>query len=180
MNEPNNPNKPEDLKEPENEAISRRDFFSKLSLGLGGVCTAMIGAPVVGFVLAPLFQRIPHSWIPLGDAGDYEIGKTVKVSFMDPSPLPWAGITANTAAWLRRDGPEQFTVFSVYCTHLGCPVRWLQDSELFLCPCHGGAYYKDGSVAAGPPPKPLIRYEVRIVQGRVEIKAAPIPITTSL
>jgi menaquinol-cytochrome c reductase iron-sulfur subunit len=56
----------------------------------------------------------------------------------------------------------------------------LQDAELFMCPCHGGVYYKDGTVAAGPPPKPLVRLEVRITKGQVEIKSAPIPITTEL
>ena len=35
------------------------------------------------------------------------------------------------------------------------------DAELFLCPCHGGVYYADGTVAGGPPPQPLFRYGVR-------------------
>jgi menaquinol-cytochrome c reductase iron-sulfur subunit len=63
---------------------------------------------------------------------------------------------------------------------MGCPVRWLGDAELFMCPCHGGVYYKDGTVAAGPPPEPLVRYEVRVAHGLVQIKSAPIPITTKL
>jgi menaquinol-cytochrome c reductase iron-sulfur subunit len=67
----------------------------------------------------------------------------------------------------------------VNCTHLGCPVRWLADADLFMCPCHGGVYYQDGTVAAGPPPKPLIRYDVRTVSGQVEIKTMAIPITTT-
>jgi menaquinol-cytochrome c reductase iron-sulfur subunit len=58
-------------------------------------------------------------------------------------------------------------------------VRWLADADLFMCPCHGGVYYSDGTVAAGPPPKPLIRYEVRMVNGQVEIKTMAIPITTT-
>ena len=63
---------------------------------------------------------------------------------------------------------------------MGCPVRWLAEAELFMCPCHGGVYYKDGAVAAGPPPKPLVRFEVRVAKDRVEIRAAAIPITTKL
>ena len=50
---------------------------------------------------------------------------------------------------------------------MGCPVRWLQDAELFMCPCHGGVYYEDGTVAAGPPPKPLVRLRVRVANGQV-------------
>lgn len=162
------------------ESLSRRDFFSKLSILLGGICAAILGVPVVGFVVSPLFGKVAEKWIAVGKVDEFEIGKTVRVPFIDPSPLPWAGVTAKSAAWLRRDSADQFTAFSVNCTHLGCPVRWLQEAQLFMCPCHGGAYYKDGSVAAGPPPRPLVRYAVRVSNGQVEIKSAPIPITTTL
>ena len=140
----------------------------------------IMAVPIVGFVVAPLFRKVPDSWIPVGRVGDFEIGKTVDVAIADPSPLPWAGITSKSAAWLRRESADEFIAFSVNCTHMGCPVRWLPDAELFMCPCHGGIYYKDGTVAAGPPPKPLYRFEVRVVNGSVQIKAAPVPITTTL
>jgi menaquinol-cytochrome c reductase iron-sulfur subunit len=165
---------------PTHEELTRRGFFSRLSVMLGGVCAAILGVPLVGFVVAPLFEKVKESWVPVGKIDDFEIGKTVNVPFPDPSPLPWAGITAKGAAWLRRDTQDQFIAFSVNCTHMGCPVRWLQDAELFMCPCHGGIYYKDGTVAAGPPPHPLVRYEVRLSNGQVEIKATAIPITTTL
>jgi menaquinol-cytochrome c reductase iron-sulfur subunit len=160
--------------------ISRRGFFEKLCIGLGGVCAVILGVPLVGFIVAPLFRKSPQKWIPVGNANQFEIGKTVNVNFSDPSPLPWAGITAKNAAWLRRQSETEFIAFSVNCTHLGCPVRWMPDAELFLCPCHGGVYYKDGTVAAGPPPHPLIRYNVRVVSGVVQIQSAAIPITTTL
>jgi len=162
------------------ECVSRRNFFAKLCIGLSGVCAVILGVPLVGFIVAPLFRKTPEKWITLGKTSDFEVGKTVNVTFMDPSPLAWAGITAKNAAWLRRASETEFIAFSVNCTHLGCPVRWLADAELFMCPCHGGVYYKDGTVAAGPPPHPLIRYEVRVVNGEVELKSAAIPITTTL
>ena len=162
------------------EELSRRRFFEKISIGLGALCTAILGVPLVGFVLAPLFRATPLPWVGVGKVTDFVVGKTVTVTFKDPSPLPWAGITANSAAWLRRESESEFIAFSVNCTHLGCPIRWLPDAELFMCPCHGGVYYKDGTVAAGPPPRPLFRFETRIKDGIVEIKSAPIPITTSV
>lgn len=165
---------------PDPEVMSRRGFFEKLSLGLAAVCSAILGVPLVGFILAPLFRKAPEEWLTVGKVAQFEIGKTVNVTFEDPSPLPWAGITARGAAWLRRESEEHFIAFSANCTHLGCPVRWMGDADLFLCPCHGGVYYKDGSVAAGPPPKPLVRYDVRIAKGEVQLKSSPIPITTTL
>jgi menaquinol-cytochrome c reductase iron-sulfur subunit len=162
------------------EEISRRRFFARLCFGLTGLCGAVLGLPVVGFILAPLFRKAPEKWLPVGKVNDFEIGKTVNVTVIDPSPLPWAGVTAKNAAWLRRKSETEFVAFAVNCTHLGCPVRWMADAELFMCPCHGGVYYKDGTVAAGPPPRPLIRYEVRVSNGDVQIQSAPIPITTTL
>ncbi len=165
---------------PASQDLTRRRFFARLSISLGGVCAAILGVPLVGFVIAPLFGRAKQSWVPVGKIEDFKIGQTINVSLTDPSPLPWAGITAKGAAWLRRDSEDRFVAFAVNCTHMGCPVRWLQDAELFMCPCHGGVYYKDGTVAAGPPPKPLVRFDVRVANGQVEIKSAPIPITTTL
>jgi menaquinol-cytochrome c reductase iron-sulfur subunit len=45
-----------------------------------------------------------------------------------------------------------------------------------MCPCHGGVYYEDGTVAVGPPPAPLARYPVRVRDGEVEIQTRPIVI----
>ena len=136
--------------------------------------------PLVGFVVAPLFRKIWRKpWISVGKIDDFKIGKTVNVPFPDPRHCPGLASPRAARAWLRRDSDEEFIAFSVNCTHLGCPVRWLADAELFMCPCHGGVYYKDGTVAAGPPPRPLFRFEVRVANGEVEIKSAAIPITTT-
>ncbi|MGH7781076.1 MAG: ubiquinol-cytochrome c reductase iron-sulfur subunit, partial [Candidatus Binataceae bacterium] len=154
----------------------RRAFITKVSLGLMGLAAALVAVPVIGFVIGPLIRKFPDVWRPIGKAEGFAIGKTVLVSFRDPSPLAWAGVTAETAAWLRRDGSGEFTAFAVNCTHLGCPVRWLPDANLFMCPCHGGVYYADGDVAGGPPPLPLFRYPVRVNNGMVEIRTSAVPI----
>ena len=162
------------------EEITRRRFFEKVSIALGGLCAALLGVPLVGFVLGPLFRKAPNEWLSIGKVADFEVGKTVNVTITDPSSLPWAGISAKSAAWLRRVSEDQFIAFSVHCTHMGCPVRWLSDAKLFMCPCHGGVYYGDGTVAAGPPRNPLVRLAVRVANGQVQIKAAAIPITNTL
>lgn len=156
--------------------LQRRRFLSRLSVALSGVAGAIVGVPVVGFLVSPLLRRVPRVWRPVGRLDGFTIGETVSVTFDDASPLPWSGVTARTAAWLRRDDATGFTAFAVNCTHLGCPVRWVPSAELFLCPCHGGVFTRDGSVAAGPPPKPLTRYLVRVRNGQVEIQTAPTPI----
>jgi len=155
---------------------SRRRFLARLSIGLSSAIAAVVGVPVIGYLLSPLTRKAPRVWRPVGGVDQFQIGQTVNVAFEDASPLPWAGVTARSAAWLRRDDAEHFTAFTVHCTHLGCPVRWVATAQLFLCPCHGGVYYPDGSRAAGPPPKPLPQYPVRVRNGQVEILTSPIPI----
>ena len=158
--------------------LSRRRLFVRITVAAGSAICALAGLPVLGFVLAPLVRPAPPRWRPVGSLESFRIGQTVKVDFTDPSPLPWSGITAKTAAWLRRVGEREFIAFSINCRHLGCPVRWVDGAKLFMCPCHGGVYYEDGSVAAGPPPEPLARYAVRVNDGQVEIETSPIPLTT--
>jgi len=166
----------------ENTKISecnRREFLAKLSIALSGIAGALVAIPVIGSIIAPLLQKREDVWRGVGSVHSFKIGDTVKVDFLDSSPLPWAGITAKSAAWLRRVSEENFIAFSVNCAHLGCPVRWIASAKLFMCPCHGGVYYEDGSVASGPPPRGLYQYPVRVNNGQVEILASPIPITTT-
>ena len=86
---------------------NRREFFTKLSIALGSIAAAMVGVPVIGSVLAPIFKKPDPVWRQVGNINDFNIGETVKVSYEDPSPLPWAGVTARSAAWLRRDENEK-------------------------------------------------------------------------
>ena len=156
---------------------TRRKMFARLSITAGALGAALIGVPVAGFLLAPLFEKVDRKWRSIGPAEQFPTGRTVEVKFEDASSVAWAGVTSQTGAWLRREPSGQFIAYAVNCTHLGCPVRWLDQAELFMCPCHGGVYYKDGTVAAGPPPEPLFRYPVRVRDGQVEILTAPTPIT---
>ena len=156
--------------------INRRRFLSRLSITVGSIAAVIVAIPSVAFLLG--LRKVPHVWRTVGKLDDFQVGSTVKVAFLDPSPLPWSGVTARTAAWLRRETDQQFIAFSVDCTHLGCPVRWLPDANLFMCPCHGGVFYANGDVASGPPPKPLTQYPVRVERGCVQILTSPLPITT--
>ena len=54
-----------------------------------------------------------------------------------------------------------FIVFSNRCMHLGCPVAVAQGIG-FACPCHGGQYDEQGQRTAGPPIRPLDRFQWEI------------------
>jgi menaquinol-cytochrome c reductase iron-sulfur subunit len=158
---------------------TRRQFFTHVSIALGSIAAVLVGIPIVGSILAPIIKKPKPEWRVVGAVDSFKVGGGyVKVDYVNTSPLPWAGVTAQSAAWLRRESEDKFIAFSVNCAHLGCPVRWIEGAKLFMCPCHGGVYYEDGSVAAGPPPRGLYQYPVRVNNGQVELLASPIPITT--
>lgn len=89
--------------------------------------------------------------------------------------MPTDGKTVETACWVRRIEGDRFQVFAVNCAHLGCPVRWFPQSGLFMCPCHGGAYYRDGSRASGPPERGLFEYPYKVANGLITIQAGEMP-----
>lgn len=156
----------------------RRAFLSRLSIGLTAAGALVVGVPIIGFLLAPLFRTPAPQWRDVGPVEAFPLGQTVEVAVLEPSPLPWAGLASQTAVWLRRQGGQEFVAFSVNCTHLGCPVRWVPAANLFLCPCHGGVFYANGEVAAGPPREPMVQYPVRIHNGQVEVLSGVSPIFT--
>jgi menaquinol-cytochrome c reductase iron-sulfur subunit len=138
----------------------------------------VVGVPIVAYLLGPLLQPRADVWVSVGPVTAFPAGATQLATYQDPSPQAWAGLTAVAAVWVRHDVTtvDEYVVFAVNCTHLGCPVNWNPDGKIFLCPCHGGVYYADGTVAGGPPPLPLFRHQARVNAGRLEILTRALPI----
>jgi Rieske Fe-S protein len=145
---------------------SRRGFLFTLGLALSAAAATLAGIPVIGFILGPIRRRAERAWIKLGAVKNFPEGQTRLAIYDNPFRVAWDGPTAKVACWVRHIGSGQFQVFSVNCAHLGCPVRWFPQSRLFMCPCHGGAYYEDGSRASGPPPRGLFEYQYEIREGQ--------------
>jgi menaquinol-cytochrome c reductase iron-sulfur subunit len=141
------------------------------------IAGAVVAIPVIGYVFSAFANKriAPQEWINLGDVGRYTVGATRLATFRNPFTRPWDGATAEIPCWVRRIDETKFQVFAINCTHLGCPVRWFQESKLFLCPCHGGAYYEDGGRAAGPPPRGLFEYAVKTENGQLFIRGGIMP-----
>jgi Rieske Fe-S protein len=160
----------------ENE-LSRRGLFMKLGIVFNAVVASALGVPIVGFILSSITRgRATYlSWVPLGSVDEFPEGETRLATFRNPYVSPTDGKTVNTACWVRRVEAEKFQVFAVNCAHLGCPVRWFPPSGLFMCPCHGGAYYRDGSRASGPPERGLFEYPYKVENGLVTIQAGELP-----
>lgn len=158
-------------------AHSRRAFLFKLSLLLNGAVGTVLAVPLVRYLLGPAMKKdsATGSWISIGEVSEFSIGKTRLVDFQSPVASLSDGETAKIPCWVRRASAQQFQVFAVNCAHLGCPVRWFVQSKLFMCPCHGGVYYEDGSRASGPPERGLFEYRSKVTNGSLMIHAGDMP-----
>ncbi len=167
-------------------ALSRRNFVVRALAAIGGGIAAVLGIPVVGFASAPGWQaRTPvrllsTSIVPtlrssaltsVGKLTDFEVGVPKYVKVERPVIDGWVQENAPVGVHVVRTSEAEAAVFDPHCTHLGCPVAWSTGSKSFNCPCHGGVFDRDGEVVAGPPPRPLVRYETRIQDGELFIGA---------
>ena len=155
--------------------VSRRNFLVRLGLALNALAAALLTLPVIGYLAGALRTRKEQAWIVLGSLSDFPIGQTRLAKYENPFKVPWDGDTAHVPCWVRRVATDQFQVFAINCTHLGCPVRWFPESGLFMCPCHGGVYYANGERASGPPPRGLFRCVWRVRDGKLELEAPHYP-----
>lgn len=164
------------LDEVRTTTMSRRHLMLRLGIGLSGLAAALTGIPIIGFVFSSFAKaKTSRQWVSLGPLEQFPIQETRLVVYQNPSTRPWDGETAHVPCWVRRMDDEKFQVFAINCTHLGCPVRWFPESHLFMCPCHGGAFYEDGSHASGPPPRGLFEYQHKVENGNLMVVGGHIP-----
>jgi menaquinol-cytochrome c reductase iron-sulfur subunit len=164
----------------EGETVTRRRFMEANALALGGIATAAFGLPALGFALGPVFRDTETDHFQdVGPEADFDEGVYVtKVITLEPE----VGEAGKTTIYVRkaapgdkpvrdpknrRELPFPYVAISTRCTHLGCPVRFVQASARFICPCHGGVYGASGEVVGGPPVRPLDRFMTKVVKGRV-------------
>lgn len=162
--------------EADTKVVSRRWLLLKASIALNGIAGLALAYPIIRYFCYPVKQdKDFKSWVSLGALDAFPVGETRLAYYKNPASRPWDGQTDDTACYVRRVGTSEVQVFAVNCAHLNCPVRWFPESQLFMCPCHGGVYYADGSYASGPPPRGLFTYEWRIEKGQLHILAGQMP-----
>jgi menaquinol-cytochrome c reductase iron-sulfur subunit len=160
----------------EGETVTRRRFMSGGVQVAGLAFVAGVGLPALGFALAPVFERQPVRWEDVGTPDDFvDYTYRSKVITLESG----AGEVGKTTVYVRRHNPsldpppkdqyDEFVAVSTRCMHLGCPVRYIDASQRFVCPCHGGVYDFTGQRVGGPPVRPLDRFYTRVRQGRLEI-----------
>jgi Rieske Fe-S protein len=153
---------------PEQSApASRRNFLSAFIAGTAALFAASLGAIAARFLGGA--RGGGAAPVALGPAGAFDGPGPVEAVLAWSRPDAWRSEERRERIFVVRDGAG-LAALSSTCTHLGCSVRWDATSRLFRCPCHGGTYRPDGSVAGGPPPAPLARLPIEIRAGQVFVR----------
>ena len=143
------------MSDPSAKSTERRTFLGVLLGGIGVVIAGAFSWPLFRY-LSPIDKggeeqqvRIPRQQIAVGGT-----------HFFSYQGRP---------AVLLQPKAGEFLALSAVCTHLGCIVKWVDESQEFLCPCHGGRFSTAGQVLGGPPPSPLETYAVSVAGDEVLI-----------
>ncbi len=140
--------------------ISRRDFIKVATATVGGVIGAAFGIPAVVYLIDPALNASgKDAWVPLGPLENFTIGTPTLITFIRTKVNGWEKTSNSYGVFVLRKSETEVVVISNRCTHLGCRVNWKEDKQAYVCPCHDAAFGLEGDVLAGPPPRPLDKYE---------------------
>ncbi len=140
--------------------ISRRDFIKLATVSVGGLIGAAIGIPGIIYLVDPALEAGgKDAWVPLGPLENLPIGKPTLVTFVRSKVNGWEKTSNSYGVFIIRRSENEVAVISNRCTHLSCRVNWDEEKQAYICPCHDASFDIDGNVLAGPPPRPLDRYE---------------------
>ena len=170
----------------EPERYPRSVFLEGATLGLGALIGGLVTVPALGFMVAPAFVGQEYDPVDLGPLDNFPQGQFQIVRFFSKTKETVVG---KRTAFVRNNGnvngAPSFTIISNRCVHMGCPTQpqgppgderevktsarpvRLTPTQVsgFSCPCHGGAYDKEGNRVAGPPVRALDRYRYSIRKG---------------
>ena len=160
----------------EGETVTRRRFMVGSVHLAGAAAAAAFTLPALGFALGPIFHRSRISWQDVGPLSDFPDTTYVpRLITLTPN----IGEVGKSTVYIRKHNPaidgkpkdqyDNYVAISTKCAHLGCPVRYIEASQRFVCPCHGGVYDFSGRRTGGPPVRPLDRFYTREMAGRLQI-----------
>lgn len=130
--------------------LTRRELLNYVWLGSLGVFLAQLGGASILFGL-PRFR-----------AGEFGGIFTVGDSSVVPAPEDPPVAYNDGKFWLVNVDGGVMAIYRV-CTHLGCLYAWQAAQDRFICPCHGSQFQKGGHYLAGPAPRSLDAFNVKVV-----------------
>jgi nitrite reductase/ring-hydroxylating ferredoxin subunit/uncharacterized membrane protein len=124
----------------------------------------------------------------LGGHLSFARGVGVNQTAFDSAPAEWTAVldanelrdgaltpaVAGTTPILLLRRAEQVHALDDRCSHRGCLLHeGSLEGDAIICPCHGSTFRLDGSIVRGPATAPQPRFDARLSDGKVEIRATP-------
>ena len=107
----------------------------------------------------------PHGWVAADvDPAGLTAGQPVSARFAGSV----GGSPVTGSSWLVKQTSGDVVAFDPRCPHAECAYEATDDAR-FACLCHEAFFDLEGAVLSGPPPRPLDRFAVREVGGRLEL-----------
>ncbi len=149
----------------------RRHFLRQVTLGLGAAGAMAVGGVAATSVIGPSLKKSAKQWVKLDKMENFKPGAvtTVPVRYEVINGFHKSEVIKPVIVSRKQDNGN-IIVFDTGCTHLGCTVHWDETKGGVLCACHGGAFDLMGNVTAGPPSRPLGRYNFKIENGYLFIE----------
>ena len=136
---------------------NRRRFLNFL---IGGSLLGWISSviyPIFSFLIPPKIPEANVNSVNAGPAAEFPANSGKIIQFGRKPVL------------LIKDEVGEFHAFDGTCTHLDCIVQYRDDTKQIWCACHNGIYDISGGTVSGPPPKPLQKFTVNIVNDEIVI-----------
>ena len=149
---------------------TRRGFMKGFTAMLIAFCSLLVGVPLVGSLVGPVFRKAAPRWMMLGDIRGLPVGQPAHLTSVEVQTDAYIRESATRHIWAIRSSDSEVTVYSPICPHLGCHFDWNPSAKRFECPCHGSVYSIDGQVLGGPAPRPLDTLPTRIENGKLYVE----------
>jgi len=143
--------------------VNRRDFIKT------GVAV-LAAAPTVG-VSSRIASAASATAFPAVDIAPLEsIQVGAELAFEYPDPDAPSLLLRMPEPVLGGAGPNKDIVaYSMLCTHKGCPLNYLADQRMLVCPCHWSSFdpAKGGRLIIGQASQSLPQIRLEIANGMV-------------
>ena len=140
----------------------RRRFLTRVIGAVQAAIGGALGIVLGGAVVSPGLGSREENWLTAGALSALPVDTPTPVTIRVAREDGYRQIVSREVVFLVKSASSEVIALSSTCTHLGCRVSWVAESQELRCPCHGGVFDATGAVKAGPPPTPLTRLQARV------------------
>jgi menaquinol-cytochrome c reductase iron-sulfur subunit len=137
----------------DNQATTRRTFYSVVINGLMGLITAAIAAPAAAYLFLKPKSEKKSQWVDAAELSALKIGKPEEVVYRRTRVDGWRVLNEKTTAWVVRTDDQHVVAFAPGCTHLACAYHWEGGQNQFVCPCHASTFSIAMARSRADPPR---------------------------